>query len=481
MPSEPLPWLARQFVELRLMSAAALGAAAASADRNATTLIAEVYRRCGNGEEAIAMALSQALSLPLLDADAIDLTALPPDCRSLAEREPTPILPLWRRGQELSIAVADPTDKDRLERLRFRADVPRWGLRLVLCLPSRLDAVIDELQHSPMPVPPLGEALVADGLLGASRLDRHLFRAHRQGTSVLIELHATLAARTRASLDFMVRTGKPPPEPEAWLAMSLQAEEARLAAWTARYFGLPVVNPLERLRAAEAAAHADCVSDGPRPSLPLFQDRGGVTVGVVDPAPDALPGPLRALGPRLRLAVCEPTRLRAAIDGFRQVDLAQAQQAGSSRIFISYRREDAAGHTGRLHDMLAERFGHERIFLDIDNVAPGDDFVEVIDRTLAECSIVLVVIGIQWLTAARDGVRRLDHEADFHRLEIERALALGKRVIPVLVGGAAMPRSADLPAPLQPMTRRNAFELSDKRFRLDAAKLVEIIADLAGA
>ena len=48
-----------------------------------------------------------------------------------------------------------------------------------------------------------------------------------------------------------------------------------------------------------------------------------------------------------------------------------------SGIFISYRREDSAPYAGRLYDWLSHRFGKESIFIDIDTIQPGEDFVDV--------------------------------------------------------------------------------------------------------
>jgi hypothetical protein len=143
-------------------------------------------------------------------------------------------------------------------------------------------------------------------------------------------------------------------------------------------------------------------------------------------------------------------------------------------VFLSYRREDSSGHTGWLHSVLAHRLASSKIFWDIDSISPGDDFVDAIDRTIASSSVVLIIVGPKWLEIAdSQGRRRLDNAADVHRLEIERALSSKLRVIPVLVGGARMPSEADLPDALKPLARRNAFELSEKRFALDANRLAQ--------
>jgi len=141
-------------------------------------------------------------------------------------------------------------------------------------------------------------------------------------------------------------------------------------------------------------------------------------------------------------------------------------------VFLSYRREDSAGYTGRLNDRFVERWGEARVFFDLDTIAPGEDFVEAIDRTLAQCEVMILVIGPRWLTATEpDGRRRIDEPADYHRIEVERALQRGIRIIPALVGGARMPGEAQLPEALKKLARRNAVEISDKRFRYDADQL----------
>ena len=147
----------------------------------------------------------------------------------------------------------------------------------------------------------------------------------------------------------------------------------------------------------------------------------------------------------------------------------------SANIFINYRREDSAGHAGRLFDRLSGRFPN-RVFMDVDTIGPGIDFVEVIEQAVGCCEVLIVMIGPEWLeTRDADGRRRLDNPSDFVRLEIAAALERKIRVIPVLVNGAAMPRPDDLPPDLVSLTRRNAIELSDARFAFDVDRLIQAI------
>src|SRR4051812_47748899 len=126
-------------------------------------------------------------------------------------------------------------------------------------------------------------------------------------------------------------------------------------------------------------------------------------------------------------------------------------------IFICYRRDDSAGHTGRLRDALAAEFGADQIFRDLDTIAPGDDFVQAMSHGIASCTVFLAIIGRNWLTAAdRAGRRRLDDPADHVRAELTEALRRGVRVVPVLVQGAPMPAAADLPEAIAALADRNA-------------------------
>lgn len=150
------------------------------------------------------------------------------------------------------------------------------------------------------------------------------------------------------------------------------------------------------------------------------------------------------------------------------------QLGASSGIFISYRRADSDYPAGWLFERLAEHFGRARVFKDVDSLQPGDDFAEVITTAVSSCSALVAVIGERWLTITDEyGRRRLDNPEDFVRLEIEAALTRGVRVIPVLVNGAGMPRSTDLPPGLQGLVRRQAVELSPYRF--DTSALIRVL------
>jgi hypothetical protein len=106
----------------------------------------------------------------------------------------------------------------------------------------------------------------------------------------------------------------------------------------------------------------------------------------------------------------------------------------SDQIFISYRRDDASFPAGRLYDRLSGHFRQNQIFMDVDNVEPGADFLEVIKASVGSCEVLIAVIGKDWLSSTdKEGKRRLDNPDDFVRIEIATALERGIPVVPVLV------------------------------------------------
>jgi hypothetical protein len=148
-------------------------------------------------------------------------------------------------------------------------------------------------------------------------------------------------------------------------------------------------------------------------------------------------------------------------------------------IFISYRRDDSAGYAGRLYDRLAAHFGAGRVFMDVEGIEPGTDFVTAIENAVGSCRVLIVVIGDEWLTTTNAaGRRRLDDPNDFIRLETVTALQRDIRVVPVLVGGAAMPHADDLPEDLRPLARRQAIEVSHKQWDASTAELVRAMEGL---
>jgi hypothetical protein len=148
-------------------------------------------------------------------------------------------------------------------------------------------------------------------------------------------------------------------------------------------------------------------------------------------------------------------------------------------IFINYRRDDVPGVAGRLFDHLEKTYSRSQLFIDVDAIKPGLDFVDQIDAQIAQCHVVLAIIGSHWVDDKdHAGNRRLDSPNDFVRLELALALKRKIPLIPILVDGAVMPAEQDLPSDLKPLARREAIELRYTRFDSDADAIVQALHDL---
>jgi hypothetical protein len=146
-------------------------------------------------------------------------------------------------------------------------------------------------------------------------------------------------------------------------------------------------------------------------------------------------------------------------------------------IFISYRRDDTEGEAGRLFDDLTREFDSKNVFMDVAGIRPGVDFVKAIEANVADCGVLLAIIGPAWATIANPtGQRRLDDPNDFVVLEIASALKRDVPVIPVLVHGAKMPAPDQLPESLKSFSYRNSVELSHTRWNSDVQLLIQALA-----
>ncbi|HEU5105999.1 MAG TPA: toll/interleukin-1 receptor domain-containing protein [Solirubrobacterales bacterium] len=161
------------------------------------------------------------------------------------------------------------------------------------------------------------------------------------------------------------------------------------------------------------------------------------------------------------------------------VETDPTRDATSQKVFICYRRQETAPYAGRIYDAMVAKFGVENVFMDLD-LDPGVDFVDRITKVVSGCVALIVVIGPRWAELENeDGTRRIADPEDFVRLEVETGLKRNDVTpIPVLVGGAEMPHREDLPPELRPITRRNALELSEGRWRYDIGRLLGILDEL---
>jgi TIR domain len=150
-------------------------------------------------------------------------------------------------------------------------------------------------------------------------------------------------------------------------------------------------------------------------------------------------------------------------------------------IFISYRRHDSEGEAGRLFDDLVEQFGESSVFMDVAAIEVGRDFRKAVDESVANCGVLLAIIGLRWLDEKSEaGQRRLEDPNDFVRIEIASALKRDIPVVPVLVHGAKMPRADQLPDDLKDLAYRNAVEVTHARWKSDIKLLIRSLRSLLG-
>jgi TIR domain len=146
------------------------------------------------------------------------------------------------------------------------------------------------------------------------------------------------------------------------------------------------------------------------------------------------------------------------------------------KILISYRRTDSLAITGRIFDRLAHHYGEDSVFMDVDSIPIGIDFRQHIQETLRQADVLIAVIGANWLGHNTAGATRMHDKTDSVRLEVETALERMIRIIPVLVDGAKMPESSELPPEFGNFVYLNAAEVTTGRdFRSQIDRLIGAI------
>jgi hypothetical protein len=141
-------------------------------------------------------------------------------------------------------------------------------------------------------------------------------------------------------------------------------------------------------------------------------------------------------------------------------------------IFISYRRSDSKSDARSICQRLEKTFGKRKVFIDVDSIRPGQNFQSVLNNDLEKCKIVLVVIGPHWLELLRpSGSTGSEPSHDYVRMEIASALEHSLPIFPILVDGATMPETKDLPDDLKSLAFRQAFSVRHESFSRDMWEL----------
>jgi len=146
------------------------------------------------------------------------------------------------------------------------------------------------------------------------------------------------------------------------------------------------------------------------------------------------------------------------------------------KIFVNYRREDARADARNIRDRLANVFGASNVFMDVDNLQPGQRFDLELAKALAQCDVFLVVIGPRWGALLEERARSMAR--DYVRDEIAAALSLGITVIPVLIERTPLPPDGSLPPDIRALVMHQKQDVVHERFGRDMAELIEAIKDI---
>jgi len=203
----------------------------------------------------------------------------------------------------------------------------------------------------------------------------------------------------------------------------------------------------------------------------------GQAIATVMPQGKLRPARTKAAGLRSGSQVGLPSQPPAPPATPPVVQISRSEQ--TSLVFLCYRREDTQDLADRLHERLVSVYGRARVFMDVDSVPLGVNFLAHIENQMRQCAVMLVLIGRNWLRVTdEEGRPRLADDDDHVRLEIATALKKGIPVVPLLVQDAAMPRSKDLPEDIRPLGLRNGMTLPRAYWGQSVDRLMHALADL---
>ena len=142
-------------------------------------------------------------------------------------------------------------------------------------------------------------------------------------------------------------------------------------------------------------------------------------------------------------------------------------------VFLSYRRQDSSAASRWLYSAMQKTFGADSVFMDTESIRTGSRWPATIEEALRRATVIVAVIGPNWLRATDEhGRRRLDKADDWVRNEIAYALGEGVPIIPLIISKTPLPKREALPEPLEDLTLHQAFELRDERWESDLGLLL---------
>lgn len=141
------------------------------------------------------------------------------------------------------------------------------------------------------------------------------------------------------------------------------------------------------------------------------------------------------------------------------------EPVGPPVAFLSYRRESGAEHARLVRAALRDR--RMQVFLDVEDLGAGAFDAQLLNQIPHVRNFLLIL--------APGALDRCHEPADFLRLEIERALASGTRVIPIQLKDFHFPNHDQLPATLAALPKLQAIAYSHEDFDGFIVRLVDLM------
>jgi len=144
-------------------------------------------------------------------------------------------------------------------------------------------------------------------------------------------------------------------------------------------------------------------------------------------------------------------------------------------IFLSYRRDDSPGYVSKLEHDLELAFGQGRVFRDVEDIAGGSKWKDVLERNLESAGVLLLIIGPRWENIWN---QREDHSSDYIVYELEKARELDVPIIPITLNGNKISSTTDL-KPIDWILENQMYDISDhqSRWSTDLDGLIGILED----
>lgn len=144
------------------------------------------------------------------------------------------------------------------------------------------------------------------------------------------------------------------------------------------------------------------------------------------------------------------------------------------KIFLNFRNGDGQYAAAHAYRVLIKKFDRAEVFRSSESIEPGDDYINVLSTVPSECAVLIAFIGNHWLDIkGQSGQQRIFDDSDWVRREIAAALAANRRVVPVLLDNAVLPKEEELPTDISRLARCQYLHLRSRDIDSGFDKLID--------